>query len=118
LFLLLLLISSQQAADLLMPRLGEQMQADAKAMSGTGAAPQAIGAALARSMAFGFFVLTFIGSYFFILMCSLIGYAMYQYADLLGVSVVGPGEARTVGRISSAEHQRRARDALIGQMVA
>jgi len=48
----------------------------------------------------------------------LIGYAMYQYADVLGVSVVGPGEARTLGRISSAEHQRRTRDALIGQMVA
>jgi hypothetical protein len=43
---------------------------------------------------------------------------MYQYADVLGVSVVGPGDARTLGRISSAEHKRRTRDALIGQMVA
>jgi len=118
LFLLLLLISSQQAADLVMPRLGAHMQADAKAMSGTGAGPQAIAAALGRTMAFGFFMLTFIGGYFFILMCSMIGYAMYQYADILGVSVVGPGETRTLGRISSAEHQRRTRDALIGQMVA
>jgi hypothetical protein len=64
------------------------------------------------------FVLSFIFSYFFVLMCALIGYTMYQYADVLGVSVVGPGEARTIGRISSAEHRRRTRDALIGQMVA
>jgi hypothetical protein len=117
LFLLLVLISSQQAADLVMPRLGVQMQAHAKTLDG-GAGPQAIGGVIGRTMALGFFVLTFIGSYFFFLMCSLIGYAMYQYAHVLGVSVVGPGEARTLGRISSAEHQRRARDALIGQMVA
>jgi hypothetical protein len=51
-------------------------------------------------------------------MCCLIGYTMYQYADELGVSVVGPGDARTIGRISSAEHERRTRDALIGQVVA
>jgi hypothetical protein len=43
---------------------------------------------------------------------------MYQYADQLGVSVVGPGEATTTGRVSSREHQRRMRDAMIGQMVA
>ena len=113
LFLLLLLISSQQTADLVMPRLG----AHGKAMNG-GADAQALAGAIGRTMGLGFFVLTFIGSYFFILMCALIGYAMYQYADVLGVSVVGPGEARTLGRISSAEHQRRTRDALIGQMVA
>lgn len=117
LFLLLLLISSQQAADLVMPRVGAQMQVHAKAMDG-GAGPQAIAGALGRTMGIGFFLLTFISSYFFVLICSMIGYAMYQYADVLGVSVVGPGEARTLGRISSAEHQRRTRDALIGQMVA
>jgi len=117
LFLLLLFISSQQAADLVMPRFDAQMPAHAKNIEG-GATPQAIAGALGRTMGLAFFALTFVGSYFFFLMCSLIGYAMYQYADALGVSVVGPGEARTIGRISSAEHQRRTRDALIGQMVA
>jgi hypothetical protein len=118
LFLLLLLLSSQQAADLVLPRLvGAQMQAHAKSI-GAGASPQAVAGAIGRTMGLGLFVMSFIGSYFFLLMCSLIGYAMYQYADVLGVSVVGPGDARTLGRISSAEHKRRTRDALIGQMVA
>jgi hypothetical protein len=109
LFLLLLLISSQQASGALLPRPGGV---------NPGANPQEIAAALGRAMGFGFFVLTFVGGYFFVLMCCLIGYTMYQYADELGVSVVGPGDARTIGRISSAEHERRTRDALIGQMVA
>jgi hypothetical protein len=118
LFLLLLMLSSQQAADIVLPRLvGSQMQEHAKTL-GAGANPQAMVGAVARTMGLGFFVLSLIGSYFFVLMCALIGYTMYQYSDALGVSVVGPGEARTLGRISSAEHQRRTRDALIGQMVA
>jgi len=118
LFLLLLMLSSQQAADLVLPRLiGSQMQAHAKTIS-AGATPQAVAGAIGRTMGMGFFAMSFIGSYFFVLMCALIGYTMYQYADALGISVVGPGDARTIGRISSAEHQRRTRDALIGQMVA
>jgi hypothetical protein len=117
LFLLLLLVSSQQAADLFLPRFGAQMQAHAKTMS-AGVNPQDVAGAVGRTLGFGLFVLSFIGNYFFVLMCALIGYTMYQYADVLGVSVVGPGDARTIGRISSAEHQRRTRDALIGQMVA
>ena len=118
LFLLLLMLSSQQASDVLLPRLvGSQMQAHAKTL-GAGADPQAIAGAIGRTLGLGFFLLSFIGSYFFVLMCALIGYTMYQYSDVLGVSVVGPGDARTIGRISSAEHQRRTRDALIGQMVA
>jgi len=79
---------------------------------------QVVAASLSRGLGLGFFVLSFIGSYFFVLMCALIGYTMYQYSDVLGVSVVGPGDARTLGRISSAGHERRTRDALIGQMVA
>jgi hypothetical protein len=118
LFLLLVMLSSQQASDLLLPRLvGSQMQAHAKTLS-AGATPAAIAGAIGRTMGIGFFVLSFIGSYFFVLMCALIGYTMYQYSGELGVSVVGPGEARTIGRIGSAEHERRTRDALIGQMVA
>jgi hypothetical protein len=118
LFLLLLMLSSQQAADMVMPRLvGSQMQGHAKDLT-AGASPEAMAGAIGRTMGLGFFALSFIGSYFFVLMCALIGYTMYQYADALGQSVVGPGEARTIGKISSAEHQRRTRDALIGQMVA
>lgn len=118
LFLLLLMLSSQQASDLFLPRLvGSQMQGHAKTLS-AGANPQEIAGAIGRTMGIAFFMLSLIGSYFFVLMCSMIGYTMYQYADELGVSVVGPGDVRTIGRISSAEHQRRTRDALIGQMVA
>src|SRR5882672_6572477 len=108
LFLLLLMISSQKATELILPTLGAQMPSP----TGTarGASPQEIAGAIGRHLGFGYFVLGFIGSYFFLLMCSLIGYAMYQYAELLGVSVVGPGDASTLGRISSAEHERRTRD--------
>jgi hypothetical protein len=118
LFLFLLMASSQQASELLMPTLlGPQMQAQAKSI-GPGADPASVSAALGRAMGTAFFVAGFVGNYFFILMCALIGYVMYQYADRLGVSVVGPGEVATTGRVSSREHQRRMRDAMIGQMVA
>jgi hypothetical protein len=118
LFLLLLLLSSQQAADLVLPRLfGARLEAHGARLS-AGAAPQAVAGALATTIGMAFFALGFIGNYFFVLMCVLIGYTMYQYADRLGVAVVGPGEARTLGRVSSAAHKRRMRDALIGQMVA
>jgi tetratricopeptide (TPR) repeat protein len=67
-------------------------------------------------LAFGFIA---VANYFFILTCALIGYAMYQYSEVLGVSVVGPGETRTaVGAPSAAGHARRQREALIGKMVA
>jgi len=114
LFLLLLLLSSQQASDLIVPKvMGSSIPAHGKPVNA-----QVVAASLSRSLGLGFFVLSFIGSYFFVLMCALIGYTMYQYSDVLGVSVVGPGDARTLGRISSAGHERRTRDALIGQMVA
>ena len=56
--------------------------------------------------------------YFSYVICALIGYAMYQYADVLQISVVGPGEERLMS--SSGRHadiKARTRDALIGQMV-
>jgi len=116
LFLLLLMVSSQQASGLLMPKLlGQQAQPQPL---GPGADLTALSGALGRAMGAAFFVAGFVGNYFFILMCALIGYVMYQYADRLGVSVVGPGEVATTGRVSSREHQRRMRDAMIGQMVA
>ncbi|MCS7101015.1 MAG: hypothetical protein NZL99_04875 [Burkholderiaceae bacterium] len=118
LFLLLMLLSSQQAAELVLPRLlAGPLKAHGAAFS-AGGSPQAIGGALGATFGLAFFALGFIGNYFFMLMCVLLGYTMYQYADALGVSVVGPGEARTLGRLSSSAHQRRVRDALIGQMVA
>ncbi len=114
LFLLLLMLSWQQALDFVMPRLvGSQMQ-----NAGAGSNAAAVASAVGRTVVLASFALTFIGGYFFVMMCALIGYTMYQYADALGVSVVGPGDARTLGKVSSAEHRRRARDALIGQMVA
>lgn len=118
LFLLLLLLSSQQAADLVLPRLLEGRLAAHGERLAAGAAPQALAGAIGATLGLAFFVLGFIGNYFFVLMCVLIGYTMYQYADRLGIAVVGPGEARTIGRVSSAAHKRRVRDALIGQMVA
>jgi hypothetical protein len=60
-----------------------------------------------------------VANYFFILTCALIGYAMYQYSEALGVAVVGPGEVRVAGGATSATaHARRQREALIGKMVA
>ena len=58
--------------------------------------------------------------YFTYVICALIGYAMYQYADTLEISVIGPGEERAwspaVSR--SGDPRTRTRDALIGQMIA
>jgi tetratricopeptide (TPR) repeat protein len=66
------------------------------------------------------FTVVVVFNYFFILTCALIGYAMYQYSDALGIAVVGPGEVRgPVGAASSAAaHARRQRETLIGKMVA
>ncbi|HEU0204178.1 MAG TPA: hypothetical protein VFR86_27525 [Burkholderiaceae bacterium] len=118
LFLLLLMLSSQQTSEWLLPKVlggpdGEQFKAMAQEMT-----PEEIVNKIGRVAAVAFFILTFVANYFFVLMCVLIGYVMYQYSDQLGVAVVGPGESRTSGRVSSAEHARRARDALVGQMVA
>jgi tetratricopeptide (TPR) repeat protein len=66
-----------------------------------------------------FFSIIVVANYFFILTCALIGYAMYQYSEVLGVAVVGPGEAGAPGgATSAAAHARRQREALIGKMVA
>lgn len=56
--------------------------------------------------------------YFTYVICALIGYAMYQYADRLQISVVGPGEERLMSSTGRhADIKSRTRDALIGQMV-
>jgi tetratricopeptide (TPR) repeat protein len=51
-------------------------------------------------------------------MCALIGYAMYQYSEVLGIAVVGPGESRQSGPISATAHERRVREAMIGKLIA
>ena len=88
---------------------------------GAGALGASAGGAKA-GLGFGGVVLIFLLSvgfwYFTYVICALIGYAMYQYADRLEISVVGPGEERlksSTGR--HADIKSRTRDALIGQMV-
>lgn len=58
--------------------------------------------------------------YFTYVICALIGYAMYQYADALDITVVGQGERRHGGRVGSVKVDvaKRTRDALIARMVA
>ena len=48
------------------------------------------------------------------------GYAMYQFADALEISVMGPGEQamRSVANARTIDVKARTRDALIGQMVS
>lgn len=56
--------------------------------------------------------------YFTYMICALIGYAMYQFADRLDISVVGPGEGRLMSSTGRhADVKVRTRDALLGQMV-
>ena len=58
--------------------------------------------------------------YFTYVICALIGYAMYQYADRLDISVLGPGERslRSTATARTVDIKARTRDALIGQMVS
>lgn len=71
------------------------------------------GIALLFLMAVGFWYFTYV-------ICALIGYAMYQYADKLEITVVGPGEQslRSKATARTVDIKARTRDALIGQMVA
>jgi tetratricopeptide (TPR) repeat protein len=90
---------------------------------GLGAAALGAGAGGAKAgLGFGGVVLIFLLSvgfwYFTYVICALIGYAMYQYADRLEISVVGPGEERLMSSTGRhADVKARTRDALIGQMV-
>ncbi len=71
------------------------------------------GVALLFFMAAGFWYFTYV-------ICALIGYGMYQYADKLDISVVGPGEQslRSTATARTVDIKARTRDALIGQMVS
>jgi tetratricopeptide (TPR) repeat protein len=71
------------------------------------------GLALVFFMSAGFWYFTYV-------ICALIGYAMYQYADRLDISVLGPGERslRSKATARTVDIKARTRDALIGQMVS
>jgi len=94
------------------------------AAGGLGAGMAAGNAAGAGAgLGFGGVVLVFLLSvgfwYFSYVICALIGYVMYQYADRLEISVVGPGEERLMSSTGRhADIKARTRDALIGQMVS
>jgi hypothetical protein len=89
---------------------------------GAGALGMAGGAATA--IGFGGVALLFFMSvgfwYFTYVICALIGYAMYQYADILEISVVGPGEerVRSVSTARGGDSRTWTRETLIGQMIA
>lgn len=65
-------------------------------------------------------VLSAVFWYFTYMICGLVGYAMYQFADALEISVMGPGEQamRSVANARTIDVKARTRDALIGQMVS
>jgi hypothetical protein len=71
------------------------------------------GLSLVFFMSMGFWYFTYV-------ICALIGYAMYQYADRLDISVLGPGERslRSKATARTVDIKARTRDALIGQMVS
>jgi tetratricopeptide (TPR) repeat protein len=58
--------------------------------------------------------------YFTYMICGMVGYAMYQFADALDISVMGPGEKamRSVANARTIDIKARTRDALIGQLVS
>lgn len=84
-----------------------------------------VGAAgLKAGFGFGSILLLFLLSvafwYFTYMICAMIGYTMYQYADELDISVMGPGERamRSVANARTIDVKARTRDALIGQLVS
>ena len=119
LFLLMLLIGSQQTLHVLLP--GPTAAAPHAAAAGA-VTPEApvppVVLESTFSLGFAWLVVSLVGNYFLVLMCALIGYAMYQYSAVLGIAVVGPGDARVRGSTSAAAHARRVREAMIGKLVA
>jgi len=112
LFLFLLSISSRQAIGLLLGGTGA-----AAGHAGTAGAEAGL-AAVRGYVGASVFVFTLVGNYFLVLTCTLIGYAMYQYSGVLGIDVVGPGEAQRGGPVSASAHERRVREAMIGKLIA
>jgi len=110
LYLVLLFIGSLQAIHALLPD-------PRAALPPAGAAASVASATGVAAQGLSVLVVTLVGNYFLILTCALIGYAMYQYSAVLGITVVGPGDLRAARRTSSAAHARRQREALIGRLV-
>ena len=90
---------------------------------GLGAVAAGLAGGPRAGLGFGAIVLVFFMSvgfwYFTYMICALVGYSMYQYADKLDISVVGPGEQslRSTATARTVDLKARTRDALIGQMV-
>jgi len=110
LYLVLLMIGSSQAIHFLLPDPRSSLSP-----SGGASAPAPAGAAGAFGASL--LVMTVVGNYFLVLTCALIGYVMYQYSEVLGITVVGPGDLRAQRKTSATAHARRQRDALIGKLV-
>jgi hypothetical protein len=88
---------------------------------GIGTAMTAAAGGGKASLGAGIFVLMFLIVagfwYFTYMMCALIGYAMYQYADALEITVIGPGETRGPAT-RRVDVKARSRDAMVAKMVA
>jgi len=91
---------------------------------GLGGAGVAFLGGLKAGFGFGSILMLFLLSagfwYFTFMICAMIGYTMYQYADQLDISIMGPGERamRSVANARTIDVKARTRDALIGQMVS
>lgn len=120
LFLLMLFIGSQQTLHVLLPGSTANASHAAAAAGAVTTEPLGNPAAMESTVSLGFawLVVSLVGNYFLVLMCALIGYAMYQYSAVLGIAVVGPGDARVRGSMSGASHSRRVREAMVGKLVA
>ncbi|MCU0952669.1 MAG: hypothetical protein MUC68_16870 [Burkholderiaceae bacterium] len=90
-------------------------------LGGVGTAMTAAAGGTKASLGAGLFLVMFLivaGFWYFTYMiCALIGYAMYQYADVLEITVIGPGESRGPAT-RRVDVKARSRDALIAKMVA
>ncbi len=88
---------------------------------GIGTAMTAAAGGGKASLGAGIFVLMFLIVagfwYFTYMMCALIGYAMFQYADALEITVIGPGETRGPAT-RRVDVKARSRDAMVAKMVA
>ncbi|MDZ7652249.1 MAG: DUF4013 domain-containing protein [Burkholderiaceae bacterium] len=88
---------------------------------GIGTAMTAAAGGAKASLGAGVFVLMFLivaGFWYFTYMiCALIGYAMYQYAEALEITVIGPGETRGPAT-RRVDVKARSRDAMVAKMVA
>jgi len=82
-----------------------------------GAAVSGEGAAFGAGLLLTMFLIVAGFWYFTYMICALIGYAMFQYADELEITVIGPGETRGPAT-RKVDVKARARDAMIARLVA